>query len=319
MNSSLEGRDIISTKDLTREDIHNIFNVTEKFDFVVQNRTKINLLSDKVMASLFFQPSTRTRLSFESAMQRLGGSVIGWADPKVSRAGDAFKETIEDTARMIDLYADIAVIRHFQAGVPAKFAEYVDIPVINGGDGHGAYSEHPTQALGDIYTIWREKGKVDGLTIAMIGDLTGRVQHSLGYALALYDDVKVYLISPRELALPVEVEEILNKMGLDYEEVSGLEDVIGEVDVIHLTGVRSTTIHSASVMEEKGTKDPYRLYADKLKGAKKDLIILHPLPRIDELNTDLDDTPYNKYFVEAYNCLIVRMALISMILGKEMR
>jgi aspartate carbamoyltransferase catalytic subunit len=315
--SDFKGRDILTTQDLDRNKLECIYNVADRMYSIVRNRTKIDLLSDKIMASLFFQPSTRTRLSFESAMQRLSGSVIGWADPKVSRAGDAFQETIEDTARMIDLYADIAVIRHFQAGAPARFAEFASIPVINGGDGHGAQAEHPTQAIGDIYTILKEKGHIDGLSIALAGDLTGRVQHSLGYALANYD-VKVYVVSPPDLALPNEVESTFRKMGLNFEQRATISEIIHELDVIHLTGIRSTSIHTSGVMGEEKTADEFSLSLNKMKDAKKDLMVLHPLPRIDELSADLDNTQHNKYFLEALNGLIVRMALICLVLGKSL-
>lgn len=319
--TKFEGRHVISVKDFSREEIEDLFGVAEKMESIVAERRGIDLLKGKVLATLFFQPSTRTRLSFETAMQRLGGAVIGFASPEVSRAGDQYKETLADTARTINGYADVVVMRHFQTGAPAEYAKYSTVPVINGGDGFGEGSKHPTQALIDFYAIKKLRGKIDGLKMLMIGDMRYRCTHSMGFLAAKFDDVKLYLLVPEKAGvlktegvvpestwLPPKDEEEFKRLGLDYERVSSIEEVIGEVDVISCQGV----VKSRS---EK-TPDEYRITKDKLKNAKKDLIVMHPLPRLDELDTDVDDTPYAKYFMEAHGGVPLRMALLALVLGK---
>jgi aspartate carbamoyltransferase catalytic subunit len=307
-------RDIISIKDLSRKEIEHIFSVADKMEVLLTTRTECSLLEDRILATLFFEPSTRTRLSFEAAMNRLGGSVIGFASPEVSRAGGVFAETVEDTARMAEIYADIIVIRHPDANAPVKCAEAANIPVISAGAGAtsvgtaGILGEHPTQALLDLYTIKKEKGKIDGLKILLMGNVTSRASHSIGLGLAKFN-THVYLLSPEVPHLSKVLRESFDDAGLSYGEISRVEDVISEVDVIHIVSSRIAT-------KSEKTEDRYRIDLNKLKKAKEGLIILHPLPRLDELPTEIDNTPYAKYFAQARNGLPVRMALLALISGK---
>jgi len=307
-------RDILSIKDLSRKEIEHIFSVANKMEDFLTARTKCSLLQDTILATLFFEPSTRTRLSFEAAMHRLGGSVIGFASPEVSRAGDVYAETLEDMARMVQIYADVVAIRHPDANAPARFAEAANIPVINAGAGvtsvktAGILGEHPTQALLDLYTIKKERGEIDGLKILCIGNVTSRATHSLGLGLAKFN-AHVYLISPEILHVSKAMRDSFDDAGLSHEEISGVEDIISEVDVIY-------TVSSRFATKTEKTEDAYRIDLNKLKKAKKSLIILHPLPRLDELPTEIDSTPYAKYFVQAYNGLVVRMALLALVSGK---
>jgi len=303
-----EGRDILSLLDFSREDIEKVFEVADKLEHIVNQRTRIDILKDKILGTLFFQPSTRTRLSFESAMLRLGGGVTGFADAKVSRAGDKYKESIADTARVIENYVDAVAMRHYEDGMPAEFAKYAEIPVINGGDGS---NEHPTQGLLDLYTIKKELGRIDDIEILIVSDMKNeRVIPSLLYGLAKFDDVKVHLLSPEEFKLKKEVYDNIKKMKLDYNEINNLEEVIDKVDVIYSNVIR----------EKRGdapTPDQYVVNAKKLEKAKKDLIVLHPLPRLDELSDDVDFTPHARYFEETKYGVITRMALLTLIFGRE--
>lgn len=298
-------------KELTRDEIELIFSLSKKLEPIVRKREGSRLLKGKLLATLFFQPSTRTRLSFESAMQRLGGSVIGFADAGVSRAGDAYGETLEDTARMIQLYADTVVIRHSQVGVPRLFADYCTIPVLNGGDGYGDQAEHPTQAMLDLYTIFKEKGKIDGLNVVFWGDMNQRTMHSLAYGLAKFHDVRLSVFCPDELRFPEKVEQDLRRMGAEYNYISSFEDIAPEADVIYILGPKKSRA-------ELPTEDEFRLTAGRLANAKakRDLIVLHPFPRLDELATDVDNTAHAKYFDQPLYGISIRMSLLVLVMGK---
>lgn len=303
-----EGRDILSLLNFSREDIEKVFEVADRLEYVVEKRTRLDVLKDKILGTLFFQPSTRTRLSFESAMLRLGGGVTGFADAKVSRAGDKYKETIADTARVIENYVDAVAMRHYDEGVPAEFAKYVEISVINGGDGS---NEHPTQGLLDLYTIKKELGRVEGIKMVVVSDMRNeRVIPSLLYGLAKFDDVKVYLLAPENLRLREEVFENIKKLKLKYDEIGDIREVVDNIDVIY-----------SNVIKEKrsNTKTPskYVVNAKKLKNAKKNMIVMHPLPRLDELSEDVDTLPHAKYFKETRYGVITRMALLTLIFGRE--
>jgi aspartate carbamoyltransferase catalytic subunit len=302
-----EGRDILSMKDFNREEADHIFEVADWMEPIARSRHNIDLLRHKALATLFFQPSTRTRMSFEGAMRRLGGSVTTAADAKVMRAGDTYAESWKDTAMVVQHYVDAAVIRHFQAGVPAEFARHASIPVLNGGDGYGGRSEHPTQALLDTYSIYKLLGGVDGIKILIWGDLKYRCMHSLAYALALFKDVKAYGLAPEDMRYPAEVMEDIRLIGLDYSDIDDPMDVIPEVDVIYITG-------PAHNWEDK-MDDKYILDLKKVKRAKKEMVILHPLPRVHELPVEVDDTPHAQYSEQALYGLIVRMALLALVLG----
>ena len=299
-----EGRSILSILDFSREEIEYVFEIANRIESQYRQKRRSRLCEEEVMAVLFFQPSTRTRLSFETAMQRLGGGVIGFASPEVSRAGDKFQESIADTARVIENYADVAVIRHYEDYVPAEFAKYTKIPVINAGNGH---IEHPTQALLDIYTIKREKGQIDGIKVLLLGNMNWRTMHSFPFGLAKYRGVEIFIMSPEDKEMPEWVIEKFDDLGLNYRKVDSIKDVIEDIDVIY----DETFGYRTEITEEK-----YRLSLEKLREAKEDLIILHPLPRTDELSPDLDGTPFAKYFVQSYYGLMIRMALLVLVLGK---
>jgi len=274
----------------------------------VTKKGKLNLLHGKIAAALFFEPSTRTRLSFETAMQRMGGDIIGFS----SVEGTSVKkgETLEDTLKTVDQYADVIIIRHPQIGAAKIAADVADAPVINAGDGAG---EHPTQALLDLYTIHKAKNAIDGLTIALVGDLKhARVMHSLAYALSNFD-VKLYLISPSMLKMPVEVLDHLKNKQIEFAEMETLNPkVITELDVLYTIRIQKERFPSEE--EYIRVKDSYRITPELLTHAKEDMIILHPLPRREELPPEIDKTPFAKYFEQARNGVYVRMALLGIAL-----
>lgn len=297
---------------MSRDDIEQVFEVARKMEPIVAMRTKSALLQDKILATLFFQPSTRTRLSFESAMQRLGGSVLGFASPEVTRAGDVYAETLSDTGQMIQLYSDVIAVRHPQADAPRVLADTVDIPVINAGAGitstskTGPVGEHPTQTLLDLYTINKERGKIDGLKVLLIGNMHSRAIHSLGIGLAKFDDVQVYILTSEHLGIPDLEKKDFGKADLEYRMVSSVKEVVKQLDAIYVVSIKQA-------LGLDKTPDTFLLDAKKLKGAKPSLIVLHPLPRLDEISANVDSTPHAKYFIQAYNALPVRMALLSLI------
>jgi len=303
-----EGTDVLSLYDWSREKIEYVFKVAEKMESIVKNRTRIQLLADKVLAVTFYLPSTRTRTSFMSAMERLGGAVVGWESAYSSRArgkdaADLLPESDKDTALMLESYADAIAVRHDHEGAAKEFAKWASVPVLNCGDGYGPTSEHPTQALLDLYTIKKEQGKIDGLSILHLGwNARSRGGHSLNLGLAKYDDVKVYICCPPEMRLRPEEEKPLEELGLDHEYVDDLQDVITEVDVI---------------IPGKAVSEKYILRASKLGHAKDNLIVMHQLPRGEELAVDVDDTKYARYFIEAWNGVPIRMALLSLVFGRE--
>ena len=313
---TMKGKDVISIRDISREDIEHVFQTAEKLRPIADARTKSTLLQDKILAALFFQPSTRTRLSFESAMQRLGGSVIGFASPEVTRAGDVYAETLKDTGEMVQLYSDVIAIRHPQAEAPAILAETVDIPVISAGAGitstskSGSVGEHPTQTLLDLYTIFREKRKIDGLSILLMGNMGSRAIHSLGIGLSKFDNVQTYVLAPESLGLPDVAKRDFEYANLRYKAISSIKDVIKKLDVIYVVSMKQA-------LGVERTPDPYRIDVSKLKEGKPDLIVLHPLPRMDEIPVEVDKTPFAKYYAQAYNGLIARMALLALVLDRE--
>jgi len=304
----LRNRNILSIIDILREELEEVFGLADRIEYLVKKKGRLNILSDKVIGLMFFQPSTRTRLSFETAVLRLGGLTTGFADSKVSRAGDKYKETMADTARVIENYFDMAIIRHYENGVPAEFAKYADIPVINAGDGN---HEHPTQAMLELYTIRREIGRLDNIKVLIVSGMKDeRVIPSFLYGLSKFENIKVYLMAPENLKLNDEIRENLTDYGLDYDDVESIEEVISEVDVIY----------SCEILEkrcEQKTPESYIINAEKVRMAKKNMIILHPLPRLDELNINVDNLHHAKYFLETKYGLLIRMALLVMIFGRE--
>jgi aspartate carbamoyltransferase catalytic subunit len=300
---SFKGRDIISIKDLSKADILKIISTAEK----LENNRKL-LMEHKVMATLFFEPSTRTRLSFTSAMERLGGKVLGFENSDVTSVTKG--ETVWDTIKMVEQYADIIVIRNPIEGSARLAAEASRVPVINAGDGA---NQHPTQTLLDLYTIKKEKGALDNLNIAFVGDLKyGRTVHSLSMALA-YFNVAQYFIAPKALQMPKEYLEELSKKGISFIQEEDLMKIAKDLDIIYMTRIQKERFPDP--VEYNKLKGIYKINKSLLKSAKKDVRILHPLPRVDEIDKDLDQTENAAYFRQAGNGVIVRQAIISLVSG----
>jgi aspartate carbamoyltransferase catalytic subunit len=312
---SFAGRDILSLKDFERNEFFHIFEVAAELEPIARERRNVDLLAEKTLLTAFYQPSTRTRLAHEAAMHRLGGHVLGFADPKMTRAGDFYQESIKDTIHMLEFYADVIVMRHFQQGAPHEAARWASVPVINAGDGWG---EHPTQVLTDLYTIMREVGTIDGLTFLAIGDHRMRTMHSLAYALTQFD-AEMIMISPPEMAPTEEFKAELEAKNLKFREVADVRDVIHEADVIYMEPVVQPD-YTASRQEKADdyglTPPQYKVTRELMRTkAKSDAIILHSLPRMDELPTDVDNTRHARYWEEAFNGVVMRMALLSLVLG----
>lgn len=297
---------LTSTKQLTRADTEEILRVALEME-KLRAKGKTDLLKGKVLASLFYEPSTRTRLSFETAMIRLGGDVLTAEGIQFSSLYKG--ETIEDTMEMVGQYADIIAMRHPEQGSADKAASASKVPFINAGDGPG---QHPTQALLDLYTIKQECGKIDGLKVAMVGDLRyGRTVHSLCYLLGLYKNIRLTLIAPAELTMPEKVTSFLQEKNIPYEEKDDIAAGLG-CDVMYMTRVQQERFADKSEYERLKLK--YVLTAKMLKGKK--VIVMHPLPRVGEIATDVDNLPNAAYFRQASNGVPVRMALLAMLLGK---
>jgi aspartate carbamoyltransferase catalytic subunit len=311
---SFSGRDILSLKDFERSEFMRVFEVAEELEPIARSRRNTDLLAAKTLVAAFYQPSTRTRLAHEAAMHRLGGHVVGFADPKMTRAGDFYQESIKDTVHMLEYYGDIIVMRHFQQGAPAEAARWASVPVINAGDGWG---EHPTQVLTDLYTVLQEKGTIDGLTFLCIGDMRMRTMHSLGYALSQFDAEAIF-VAPPDMSLTPEFKAELVAKGVAFREAAHVADVIGDADVIYMEPVVQADYTKSR--EESGggrptTPDNYRVTRELLKKARTDSIILHSLPRMDELPEDVDATHHARYWEEAFNGVVMRMALLALVLG----
>ena len=303
-------KNIIDIKDLSVLEIDKLIKVAND---IIDNREKYSHVCDgKILATLFFEPSTRTRLSFESAMLRLGGKVLGFSE--ASSSSTAKGETLSDTICVVSGYADIIAMRHPKEGAPMVASKKSIVPIINAGDG-GHY--HPTQTLTDLLTISRKKGRLDNLTVGLCGDLKfGRTIHSLITAMIRYPNVKFVLISPDELKLPEYIiTEVLKKNNIEYIETNNIEEYMDKLDILYMTRVQKERFFSEE--EYIRLKDYYILDKDKLKNAKKDLCILHPLPRVNEIHTDVDNDPRACYFEQAYNGVYIRMALILMLLEVE--
>ncbi len=311
---SFNGRDILSLKEFGREEYFRIFEVGDRLAPFARDRRNSDLLAHKTLVTAFYQPSTRTRLAHEAAMHRLGGHVLGFADAKMTRAGDFYQESIKDTVRMLEFYGDAIVMRHFQQGAPHEAARWASIPVINAGDGWG---EHPTQVLTDLYTIKHEMGRLDGLKFLLIGDMRMRTMHSISYAMTQFD-IDAFYVSPPEMSLTDEFKEEITALNLNFKEIEHVEEAIGEVDVIYMEPVVQPD-YTKSRDERTGdvgmTPANYQVTKDLLRKAKQDAIILHSLPRMDELPEDVDATRHARYWIEAYNGVVVRMALLALIMG----
>jgi aspartate carbamoyltransferase catalytic subunit len=312
---SFMGRDILSLKEFERGEFFRVFEIADQLAPIARNRQNTDLLSGKTLVTAFYQPSTRTRLAHEAAMHRLGGHVTGFADAKMTRAGDFYQESIKDTVKMLEFYGDVIVMRHFQQGAPREAAKWASIPVINGGDGWG---EHPTQILTDLYTVLTEKGHIDGLRWVAVGDMRMRTMHSLGYALTQFD-CPITFISPPEMSLTDEFKSELHQYSLNFREAEHVEQVIGDADVILVEPVVQPD-YTKSRDERSGevamTPANYKITRQLLETkAKPDAILLHSLPRMDEIPTDVDITRWSRYWQEAFNGVVMRMALLALVLG----
>ena len=300
-----KGRDIVSIKDFSREEIDYILKTAASMEPIARSGSE--MLHGKILATLFFEPSTRTRLSFEAAMNKLGGTAIGFAEPKVAAIKKG--ENLADTIRVVENYADVLVLRHPLEGAARLAAEFSDVPVINAGSGA---EEHPTQALLDLYTILKEKGTIDGLNITLMGDLRyGRTVHSLAYALSLYN-VNLFLVSPMLLRMRREVSDAIKKR-IRITEGTAVGDVLPETDVLYVTRIQEERFPDpAEYAKVRGT---YKIGLDTLRDAKEDMIIMHPLPRVDEIDHEVDNTPHARYFQQVWNGIVTRTALLALILG----
>lgn len=313
---SFAGRDILSLKDFERNEFYRVFEIAEKLEPIARNRQNADLLKDKTLVTAFYQPSTRTRLAHEAAMIRLGGQVTGFSDAKNTRAGDFYQESIKDTVKMLEFYGDMIVMRHFQQGAPHEAAKWASIPVINGGDGWG---EHPTQILTDLYTVLREKGRIDGLKWLAVGDMRMRTMHSLAYGLTQFD-CPITFVSPPDMSLTDDFKAELKNYNLNYKVAEHVEEAIADADVILVEPVVQPD-YTKSRDERSGdvgmTPANYKITRELLAGkAKSDAILLHSLPRMDEIPPDVDITRWSRYWQEAFNGVVMRMALLALISGK---
>jgi len=315
---SFAGRDILSLKEFERNEFDHVFEIARQMEPIARGRKNVDMLKEKTLVAAFYQPSTRTRLAHEAAMHRLGGHVTGFADPKMTRAGDFYQESIKDTVKMLEFYGDVIVMRHFQQGAPHEAAKWASIPVINGGDGWG---EHPTQILTDLYTVLREKGRIDGLKWLAVGDMRMRTMHSLGYALTQFD-CPITFVAPPEMRLPQQYKDEWKQYALNFREAEHVEQAIADADVILVEPVVQPDYTKSR--DERAGKDVgltpanYKITRELLMTkAKSDAILLHSLPRMDEIPTDVDITRWSRYWQEAFNGVVMRMALLALVLGAE--
>ncbi len=312
---SFQGRDILSLKDFEREEFFRVFEVCDRLAPIAKERRNADLLKDRTLLTAFYQPSTRTRMATEAAMHRLGGHVLGFSDAKMTRAGDFYQESIKDTVHMLEFYADVIAMRHFEQGAPAEAAKYASVPIINCGDGWG---EHPTQVLTDLYTTLKEKGTIDGLKFLLVGDMRMRTMHSILYAFSRFD-VESFVVGPPEMSLLPEFKAELDERNVRYTEVASVAECIGDADVIYMEPVVQPD-YTKSRDERSGevgmTPGEYRVTRELLRDeGKADAIVLHSLPRMDELPVDVDDTRHARYWAEAFNGVVMRMALLALVLG----
>ncbi len=308
LTDSFIGRDIVSIHDFSKTEIEHILDFAESMVPVAQGAQQATPLTNKILATLFFEPSTRTRLSFESAMTRLGGQVVGITE----REGSSLMkgETLADTIRTVEKYSDVIVLRHPQEGAARLAAEFSNKPVINAGDGAG---QHPTQTLLDLFTIQNEIGDIDGKNIVLMGDLKyGRTVHSLAYALAMFN-AKLYFVAPDLLQMPVEMIDKVTELGVSPTRTNSLSGIINDADVLYVTRIQKERIPDET--EYKKVVGSYIVNNDLLKDVKENLIIMHPLPRVTEIQPEVDETKHAVYFHQAFNGVPIRMALLSLVLG----
>lgn len=298
-------QDLISMRDLGKEDILKFMEIAKG----IESKEIRPNLQGRLMAALFFEPSTRTHLSFETAMKRLGGEVIsmsGTSNNSVSKG-----ETLADTTMVISQYADIIVMRHFLEGAARYVADHVDIPVVNAGDGS---NQHPTQSLLDVYSILKTQGRIDNLNIGLVGDLKyGRTVHSLVYAMSFFNPT-FYFVSPDSLKMPDHFKEEFKNIGIKFSEHSNIEDIADKVDILYMTRIQKERFPDAQEYEK--VKNVYILNKNMLEGVKENMKILHPLPRVNEITTDVDPSIHAYYFNQAKNGVFARQAILSLLLGE---
>ncbi len=311
MTTVLKGKDILHVKDLKLEHISLILETAERFETVMASGGRLTNMAGKVLATLFFEPSTQTRLTFETAMLRLGGHVVSVMDAKSSSS--AVKgEKLFDTGRMIDGYADVAVIRHMVEGSAKELADGANVPVINGGDGSG---QHPTQALMDLLSIQKEKGRLNNLVVTLVGDLlNGRTVHSLSWLLGKYGP-RFYFVSPEELRMPEEITQSLRADGIDIIETTNLNEAAAKSDVLYMTRIQKERFPDPGIYDR--LKGSYIVNNELIAKSKRGITILHPLPRVDEIAREVDDYEGAAYFRQAANGVPIRMAVIALITGLE--
>jgi aspartate carbamoyltransferase catalytic subunit len=305
---ALKGRSLVHINDLSVQEMEHVLDVAEKMVPVAEGKQRMRVAEGKVLATLFFEPSTRTRLSFESAMARLGGTSLGFAEPKSTSAAKG--ETLADTIRVTSQYADILAMRHPQEGAARLAQRFSRVPVVNGGDGAG---QHPTQTLLDLFTIRREKGAVGKQRVALVGDLKyGRTVHSLATGLARFG-ADMVLVAPPSLQMPPEHVEHLRHEGARIETAATLDEVIANVDVLYVTRIQKERF--PDLEEYKKVANIYQVDTELLSKAKRSAIVMHPLPRVGEITPDVDATPHAKFFQQAFYGVPVRMAILGLILG----
>jgi aspartate carbamoyltransferase catalytic subunit len=308
--TNFKGKDVLHGNQFSKRDIEAIIKTASNFEKELKKKDSLTLLKGKILATLFYEPSTRTRLSFETAMQRLGGGVISMGS--VESSSVAKGETLTDTARTVSQYADVIVIRHPRTGSAKEAADAVPIPVINAGDGTG---QHPTQALLDIYTIKKELGSLNNLTVSMVGDLkNGRTVHALSELLSLFK-ASLYFVSPQTLRMPEEITTNLNQKGIKIEETEDMFKAVNASNLVYMTRIQKERFPDLAEYEK--VKGSYIINEEFLKKLKKKVTILHPLPRVDEISPEVDTYPGAAYFRQMRNGVFVRMALLAMIFGKR--
>ena len=308
---NFQGKDIISIKDFSKNEINYILNYAKEMVTYAKGEKYKDIMKGKVLSTLFFEPSTRTRLSFESSMSRLGGKIIGFADPGATSQKKG--ESLADTIRMADAYSDAIVIRHPQEGAARLAAEFAESPVLNAGDGAG---RHPTQCLLDLFTILTEKKKIGKNKVVLLGDLKyGRTVHSLAYALSLYG-VELTFVSPGSLKMPKEVNNECKKLGVEPNQTTNLEKAIRDADVLYVTRIQKERFPDAE--EYNKVVGIYKIDNELLSNAPDDLIVMHPLPRVTEIDPEVDKTPHALYFKQSFNGVPVRMALLSLVTGGKL-
>lgn len=300
-------KNIISIGQFTKHEILNILNEAKK----LKEKSSPELIKEKIIATLFFEPSTRTRLSFTSATFRIGGKILGFDSPNATSLKKG--ESLRDTIKMIEGYADAIIIRHTRDGAAKFAADISEIPIINAGDGA---NEHPSQTLLDLFTIQENQGKIDNITTAFVGDLKyGRTVHSLVNALSKFENQKFYFVAPNEIQIPKEILNMLDEKNIEYKLVNDYKDILDKIDVFYMTRIQKERFENPALYEKM--KGVYVISKDRILGkCKKDMIILHPLPRIDEIDIDLDDTKYAFYFKQAKNGVPVREAMIGVVLSR---